>query len=321
VELADYQAHVKRFAHLKPHDGVAATWVLRVAALLALATWLSQAPVGPVWLLGQALMAVGMLQAFFVLHETGHRHYFRRGWANVVVGHLASVFALVPFTPWRTLHGEHHVWTGWRRHDPTLTGVRPGRLSAPFRFFVDACWACWIPIFTFSFGVLNFWNLPRLWRSHPGAADRARHAFSIAWLLGVYGLAGWLAGPWLLHTFALGTVGYFVLSDPLLLSQHAHMPIREPGDEAVQPNRLWEQDGVTRSIVFPRWFSRHVLLNFDAHILHHLFPHIPSYRMDPLFAEVRTVNTIDWWTWLKAAKRTPGHVLLFQSREETGHTW
>ena len=59
-----------------------------------------------------------------------------------------------------------------------------------------------------------------------------------------------------------------------------------------------------------------MLINFNAHELHHRCAGIPGYRL----GDIRSVqrNEVNWWTWLRAAKRLRGSVFLFQSRTQTG---
>lgn len=321
MDLETYRAYAHRFTDLKPSDRTAAVQVLKVVVLTGAALALSLAGGTALWVVGQILMAVAILQWFFVLHDCGHRHFFATPALNTAVGHVASVFCILPFTPWRTIHGLHHVWTGWHDLDPTQAGVTLGKLPWYQRVLVDMCWALWIPLFTAAFGVINFWNLPRcVRRFSPARGDAWHHAFSMALPVAVIGaLAAWIGWGQVVHLFGWGMVGFFIMSDPLLLSQHSHMPERMADGETAVPNKLWDQDEYTRSIVFPRWVSRHLLFHFDVHIVHHLFPNLPSYRVGQVQREVPTVNTIDWWQWLKQAKRTPAHVLLFDTRLSTGY--
>ena len=86
------------------------------------------------------------------------------------------------------------------------------------------------------------------------------------------------------------------LQDLLILSQHTHIPMELAGDERVKPFTPGEQEEFTRSLVFPSWFSRLVLLNFDAHGLHHMHPSIPGYDLQRL--DEQPDNCIAWWRWV-----------------------
>ena len=195
----------------------------------------------------------------------------------------------MPFYPWRYIHADHHVWTGWRDLDPTMGQLRPRELSSVARRTADFCWKAWIPVFCLTFSAGNFWNLRRLRRQWKSGKPRREFLFSILFL---------------------------VMCDPLLLSQNAHIPKKSSGGVKVAPIALHAQDEYTRSLLFPRWVSKWILLYFDRHGVHHFVPNLPLYRLGVI--RERVSNEIHWWTWLRTAKRMPIHRLLLESRDETG---
>jgi fatty acid desaturase len=107
-----------------------------------------------------------------------------------------------------------------------------------------------------------------------------------------------------------------VMQDPLILSQHTHIPMQLSHGEPVLPFSPKEQEVFTRSLLFPLWFSRWILINLDAHELHHVHTSIPGYYLHKLGRQ--TQNGVSWWRWLLAAKRVPGDVFLYQNRNQTG---
>jgi hypothetical protein len=58
------------------------------------------------------------------------------------------------------------------------------------------------------------------------------------------------------------------------------------------------------------------VLHFDAHELHHMFPFVPGYHLHRV--AYHPAHEVRWWTWVRAAKRLEGAVLLFQNRHDTG---
>jgi fatty acid desaturase len=74
---------------------------------------------------------------------------------NVFAGHLASVFAFIPFASWRRIHGLHHVWTGWQDKDPTTASLTPRHRGGLTRAIVDIAWRCWLPLFSVVYRVGN----------------------------------------------------------------------------------------------------------------------------------------------------------------------
>jgi fatty acid desaturase len=77
------------------------------------------------------------------------------------------------------------------------------------------------------------------------------------------------------------------------------------------------QEVFTRSLQFPAWFARLILLNLDAHELHHMYPRVPGYDLHRIAYVPQ--NRIHWWRWLVGAKRLSGEVFLFQNRLDSGH--
>jgi omega-6 fatty acid desaturase (delta-12 desaturase) len=114
------------------------------------------------WFFGQVLLAGAFLQWFCILHEAGHNTFFERRRANVLVGHLASFFSVLPFHSWQMIHHQHHLWTGWRDIDPTMSQTVPRELKAFEKRVMNFCWRYWVPLFSVLYRSNNYWNLPRL---------------------------------------------------------------------------------------------------------------------------------------------------------------
>jgi fatty acid desaturase len=302
---------------LRPIDGLGARLVGRCAALTIVALVLSSRSGLLWWGLGQALLAIALIQWFVLLHEAGHETLFRNQRLNRAVGHVAGFFALIPFETWRRVHGLHHKWTGWQDLDPTTEALVPRKLGRLERTLARVWWKFWIPIFSVLYRANNFWNLPRVLRVCSGRRHRAGLLPSVAGLAGAYVTLGALLGPLALGRLTgIALVLSFLIEDPLILSQHTHIPQRRSGGRAAIAYPAHEQDVFTRSLAFPRWLGIGVLMNIGAHELHHMYPQVPSYRLNCI--DWSGPNTIDWWQWLRKAKAIPGDVFLFQSRDESG---
>lgn len=264
---------------------------------------------------GELFLALAMVKWFVVLHEAGHGTLMRSRRAQLYVGHLASFFAVIPFLPWRVVHREHHRWTGWQDIDPTTASLVPRARSRLERMVMNACWRLWLPLFSIVYRAGIFWNLRLLRRRFP---TRRRSLIANAAVLA----AGYLVVVALLGArgFAQGVLPALFLSlaflEPLMLSQHTHLPQRLSGGERAAPVPAREQWRFTRSLRFPSWFSRVVLLHFDAHELHHMYPWVPGYRLGRL--GLSTPNTHPAWEWIRRAKQLPAEVFLFQHRDQTG---
>ncbi|MPZ42530.1 MAG: hypothetical protein GEV05_03835 [Betaproteobacteria bacterium] len=306
-------------AALAPSDRVGGAYLLGAATATLLSLWLSSRPSPVAWFAGQALLALALLQWFVLLHEAGHKSLFRSRGLNVAAGHLAGFMALVPFACWRRVHGLHHLWTGWQDRDPTTAALAPRARGRAEIAAVDLAWRLWLPLFSLIYRWGNYWHLRRLRALFTAPDQRRAMQANIAALTAAYALLCWLLGlEQFLRLFALAGVLSFALQDPLLLSQHTHLPQRLSGGRRVAPLDPGAQLRHTRSLAFPCWFAHGVLINFNAHELHHRFPAVPGYRLGRIACAAP--NEVHWWTWLRAVKRMRGSVFLFQSRDSTGFT-
>jgi fatty acid desaturase len=224
--------------------------------------------------------------------------------------------SLIPFGTWRRVHGRHHKWTGWQDLDPTTESLVPRERSRAERMLVNACWRLWIPIFSVAYRAQNFWNLARLRSMFPRALDRSEIRRDTIVALAIYGGVVAALGPMeTLRLCGLALVLSLIAEDLLLLSQHTHMPQHVSHGAAVRPYPAIEQAPFTRSLKLPRVASV-LMLNFDAHELHHMFPFVPGYYLDRV--PYTPPNSVGVWQWIAGAKRLKAEVLLFDNRLGTG---
>src|SRR5262245_30969654 len=84
-----------QLAHLKPCNRTGSLYLAWSVGLTGLALALSALDFWPLWLLGQLLLAVALLQWFVLLHEAGHNTLFRTPLLNRWAGRLAAYFAVI----------------------------------------------------------------------------------------------------------------------------------------------------------------------------------------------------------------------------------
>src|SRR5262245_52715853 len=209
----------------RPSDAIGLAVTAWTVTLTAVALALATRRHVLLWSAGQILLGVALVQWFAILHECGHRTLYRSRRANRMVGHLASVFAIIPFNCWQRVHAEHHRWTGWQDLDPTPAALVSRTLARVERLIVNTCWKLWIPLFSVLYRVNNYWNVRRLAGLFPSSVERRRFAVNILGLAAVYAAAGALVGWWeLTRLVGVGVVACLIVEDPLLLSQHTHIP-------------------------------------------------------------------------------------------------
>ncbi len=300
----------------KPRNHVGIFYMVAACSLSAIALVMSLSPSTIVWLGGQLLLAFCLMQWLAMLHEAEHMTLFRTRWPNKCCAYLAGLFALIPADCWRKIHGKHHYWTGWQDKDVTTASLVPRKLHWVERVVVNTCWRLWIPLFAAMYRV-PYWQPMLLWRMFPRRRDRQMLMANVFCYLFVYAAIFWSIGVAnAARCFGLGLFLSLALQDLLILSQHTHIPMPLAGDRDVRPFSPLQQDAFTRSLKFPTWFSRLILLNFDAHSLHHIYPRIPGYDLHRL--EMDTANSVEWWKWVLQSKAVRGDVLLFKNRDQTG---
>jgi fatty acid desaturase len=282
----------------------------------AFAIYLSLSAQPFVWFIGQTLLALNMLQWFFLIHDLGHGVFISNPKIAVVFGHIATLFCFLPYYPWRQIHYAHHRWTGWREKDPTIPDRKFEDLSPRQIQIIDFCWRYWIPIFAVSFTLETFWNLRRLNRLFPDAKNRRQNAFSIGFAVAVYALLILSLGNLFLKIWLLAFLIFLSVSDLMLLSQHTHLDYKDIQTESLKPVPFMEQALFSRTILYPKFIESFVLYHTNKHGLHHQYPKVPIYALHQ-FPETDE-NHIHWLEWLRRAKQMPGHLLIFRSTRHTG---
>ncbi len=303
--------------HLKPGNLSGAVILSGTVAVTAAGGWLSTHDAVVPWAVGQIVLAVALVEWFVLLHECGHDTLFRTHALHRPAGYVAGFFALIPFECWRRIHARHHRWTGWQDLDPTTVALTPRPRSRFECWAVNVCWKYWVPLFSTTYRVDNFWNMPRLLRLFR-SDRRARRSVirNLAAQTAAYIAVVLLVGPLLLARSAgAALVLTFMMEDVLLLSQHTHVPMGLSHGRAVEPYTALAQQPFTRSLRLPAWLSR-IWLHFDAHELHHMYPFVPGYRLNEI--PYAAANEVSWRQWVPAARAIPGEVFLFQNRDESG---
>lgn len=303
-------------AHLRPGFAFAAAHTIGGLAALAGGLALAAQPGWPAYLAGQAVLAFAFVHAFVLLHEAGHHTLFRSRRVNRFVGHVAGFVALIPFHAWQRIHARHHRYTGWQDLDATTASLVPRAIRPWERAVMNFAWRTWLPLFSILYRLQNYWNLPRIAPFLRDAGGRRAIRINIAVQLVAYGALAAAVGPGTLAVLVgPALVLSLVVEDVLLLSQHTHVPQRLSGGRPVRAFRPLEQAQFTRSLRLPPALSA-LIMHFDAHELHHMYPSVPGYRLAHIL--FRAPNEVDWIAWTRAAKRLSGTDFLFRNRDDTG---
>jgi fatty acid desaturase len=246
---------------------IAVDWLLIAAcvALLARGTWLAYAG-------SQVLLAIVFFHNFGLVHEAGHGNCSRKRWVNTLIGHYASVLCFLPFFPWKHIHTLHHVWVGNPDKDPTTRNVRIWREQKRVPWLIRASWRGWIPLGALSQHVV-YWTYPiRLLREDK--REVLRSTISVALLPLSYALLAYLV-PGALSWRTLGPALLIYLFATELVNVPHHVDLFKFKERLP----LWDQWKASRSCYYPVLVSELLVLNFNFHIEHHLFPGLPWFQL------------------------------------------
>jgi fatty acid desaturase len=275
VELTkDEYARIRSELDMRPFVTPTLGILLLDALLLIGITSLLRSGSGAAFMLAQLLLVVVFFNSFSILHECGHGSASGHRWLNTLLGHYASTFCFIPYFPWKYIHQKHHAWTGNLERDPVLKSLRAWRSHGVPRI-VRWSWRSWIPLGALLQHVVYATYPQVMWRA--GEATREKLVRNIVSLL-------WIPTAWtLLHAWLPDVVSFSNLAPAFVLFLVAEELVNIPHhvDMSTFDSKLpiWQQYRATRSCYYPRGVSELLVLNFNFHIEHHLFPALPWYRL------------------------------------------
>jgi fatty acid desaturase len=215
--------------------------------------------------LSVVLGTFGAYAAFTPLHEAAHRSIARARWVNEVVGRLAGVLLVAPFSAARLFHLEHHKHTNDPDADPDHYSGRGARWALPLRWLTQD---------------LHYYRLyVGRFRSRP-ISERIEvlatlGAFVLAYvLLAARGYGREALLFWVLPArFAIGVLAFAFDWLP-----HRPHVITSKVDRL---RATHAREGIVRYVV---------LFGQSMHLVHHLYPGVPFYQYGKVWrAKVRAM--------------------------------
>lgn len=248
--------------------------------MLAAAVHLLFVPGLMAYLGSQLLFALLFFHGFCMVHEAGHGSCSSSRAANVLIGHAASIFGLMPFYPWKYIHQKHHVWAGNPDRDPTGRNLKRWRAQKRVPWLLRASWRTWIPMGALAQHFV-FWTYPLVLLRE----DRSKlfPCLCSVLLLPISYVSLYLLWPTVFRpgNFALAFAIYLFAEELVNLPHHSDL-FRFSGRL-----QLWDQWKAARSCYYPPLVSELLVLNFNFHVEHHMFPSLPWYRLRQARALVR----------------------------------
>jgi acyl-lipid omega-6 desaturase (Delta-12 desaturase) len=260
---------------------------------------------GPGWLpwATAPLLALVIVRIFILQHDAGHCSLVPGRRANLVVGHVASVFTGIPFEPFRTEHNWHHRiqgrldLRGLDHFDPVTDDEAAREPGARWR---GRPWQVLLVNLDSLLLRRKFRGAYYMYRRVPGEQPPNHDAITTSlWFTGLAhgglhvgvallgGLAAWAALALAMFlSLAVGTV--------LMWVQHNFETVLHVEDPAQWSFVRIALEG-TSYLRLPqplRWFTA----DSGVHHVHHLNPAIPNYRLEearraiPALAEIEPLD-------------------------------
>lgn len=264
------------------------------------------------WLRFTAIPCVfsGIFRGFGIMHDAVHGAVSKNRWVNSFAGIFGGSLCLLPYEPWKKSHLHHHHWSGNVEKDPVmaLIIVYP-KMPKAMKVAISALWMAWFPILGFLQHVV-FWKLSV--SHYVKEPKNFKTLVSLAAPVMMWGaLFAFIPGVFLLEVLLPSLFLYFVGIEVVNLPHHLQLP-QYRGDTKFT---AWEQYKTARSCIYPKWFARFVVLNFNYHVEHHMFPDVPWYHLDKLHLPVKAalqgqLNTDSYFSWILENKtKAVGQVL------------
>ncbi len=280
--------------------GVGLLYVASWAAIFLTDSWLLKTGLG--YANG---LVIGML--FLIGHDACHQGLTPVAWLNRVIGRIAFLPALHPYTGWELSHnGLHHSFTNLKNSDPGYAPFSKDEFDRlpRWRRGLERLYRTWAGLALYYL-IENWLKLEMFPRREHRARMRSQRLYSydraavIAFALTVIaasvyfgmkvrpdGQAAWLA--------AVGHVGVAWLLPFLIwngfisfitFQQHTHPRVRWFDNEDEWSFYETQVRG-TVHIEFPSWL-RLLLHNINEHTAHHINPRVPLYELKDAQDEVR----------------------------------
>ncbi|MGV9867644.1 fatty acid desaturase [Rhodococcus koreensis] len=237
------------------------------------------------WATGNKALAVPALAAYGVLygsasdprwHEAGHGTFFATKWKNDALYQIASFMNMKDPTVWRWSHARHHTDTLIVGRDAEITVMRPARLA---RILLNMCGVIEVPL-AFKDMVLHAARgASEAEKGFVPESEQAKVQRNAQAWLAIYGLtaASCVTTKSLIPALLIGLPRMYgaYMMYVYGLTQHAGL------GENVLDHRL-----NTRTVKMGR-INRFLYLNMNFHIEHHMFPMVPSDKLEDLHEEMK----------------------------------
>lgn len=270
--------------NLKPHRGALLRYFLTDTVLVCAVFALEFSAVPGIRYLSIPIIATLMFRNFSIMHEAVHGIASKNKLVNDFCGLISGALSLLPFDAWRRSHLEHHYWAGNVDKDPVMALVKVlPAMPEKTRRRLNLGWKYWIPLMAVMQHWV-FWNLSaKQFLQNPKRPFLlASLALPVLFWSAVFSV---LPMSFTMPIVVPALVLYLISVEVVNFPHHLRLP-QHHNDERLH---IWEQHEIARSCIYPRWLSRLVVLNFNYHAEHHMFPDAPWYHLDKIHDRLQTL--------------------------------
>ena len=235
----------------------------------------SAAALTGLWPMWVAMLVNGylLLMQFMAVHDGIHQAISgddkRYKWLNDLLAWIGGIATLIPYRGYDVMHLVHHRYTNDFEHDPDTWCAGRNPLALAFRFFTQT------PHYVFVMTRMGMWRDKAHRREYFIAGAHHLTAWTLVAVGFFYGWGWEILMLWIFPTF---------LNVALIGLVFNYLPHR-PHDS----QERYKDSGV---FLLPRLVHRLVTvldMYQTYHLIHHLFPRIPFYRIGAAFHEMRPI--------------------------------
>jgi len=188
------------------------------------------------------------------------------------------------------------------------------KMPVQLRAILDFCWKKWIP----ALGLIQntvFWILSLRQGFKKNVVTRV---LSLASTLLFWGtVLSWAPAGFALWALFPAVICYLMANEIVNLPHHLQLN-QIKGEEHLP---VWSQFQTSRTCLYPRWFARLVVLNFNYHAEHHMYPDVPWYRLSELHPVVRqslgpALRTDPYFQWNLVNRQRSLSDVLYREPEQ-----
>lgn len=241
-----------------------------------LALWTIE-PLRPFRIISFLLVTTLIFRSFATMHEAVHGCLSRNSKLNSFFGVLYGAVGLLPFEQWKQGHLSHHFWSGNIESDPVMAflTVYP-KMSRVLKSALNVCWKLWIPAIAFIQHTV-FWSvsLNEFSKSEKNFFKRMSLIAPMVLWASVFAFS---SPAFILIALVPGLLFYLLAAEVVNLPHHMQLTTLSGRDR----HHMWDQHLTARSCEYPQWLASFVMLHFNLHVEHHMFPDAPCYYLSDL---------------------------------------